>query len=45
MPVTYCEDCDKCVDLDKDVEHFQMHKSDENNEARWDALLKGEDEQ
>jgi hypothetical protein len=27
MSIQYCTDCDKNIDLDKDVEHFDMHKT------------------
>ena len=26
MSLQYCEDCDKNIDLDEDVEHFEQHK-------------------
>ena len=35
MPVTYCNDCNKIIDLDLDVEHFEMH---EVNDSENDDL-------
>ena len=35
MPATYCNDCHKIIDLDEDVEHFEMH---EVNDSENDDL-------
>ena len=29
MPVQYCERCEKLIDLDEDVEHFDQHEVDD----------------
>lgn len=30
MPVTYCDTCEKYIDLDTDVEHFEDHGEDQD---------------
>lgn len=32
MPIQFCNICDRLIDLDNDVEHFQMHEEELKNE-------------
>ena len=31
--IKYCHDCDKYIDLDEDVEHFEMHEEEKKKKA------------
>ena len=35
MPVTFCDSCATYIDLDEDVEHFEDHGQDQDDQKNW----------
>ena len=38
MPCQYCQRCEKLIDLDYDVEHFDMHDQEDEERSSEELL-------